>query len=583
MLTLEEKTALVVEELSISNASLHFDIKAWHGISKVLGYSDELIQLISEGCEGGMESFFTDLPMLVEAVWNVAVTLRGQKDARRAKEEVEVMQRRMKNAITDKESIMTSLPALDDQLVVMLMRKESAEAQLHIPHLHTPTPNPSFITVLPPTVSAEQALSISSRIQSLWRAKPGGIFDELTENLKACDATLKPLKIASTAFSLHENLPHHDLSPLELFCIHLFSLTAQDLDSVMGYNDTICKNPVVAKVVCWCLKTAANGRQESWAIVKKWVKLIVLLSAVAHIGCPTRAEGDPLVAPAVVYSENSQHKGFTVTDIVKETPPAEVLLCPFLLGIEDLHSEAREDAKAGTALLEPYRMAATGYVMKVRQGLLEKAEENKDNIEIALRDLGRTLEEREEELAQKDKELGNKEARISELERTLREEREGLAVLQKEREEVVARKENMEVEVQRMEDERDNVVLDMKHAELAVEEVKGEAEDLREALQDIAIKSASEASHIRQHLARSKQLYAEANSTVSRSMAALPSLIQQASDASQQATTFTNHPSRSDIRAVEQEVAVAVQRRALMEREEQHKHTFRALQESRFR
>ena len=128
------------------------------------------------------------------------------------------------------------------------------------------------------------------------RTAGGDVVRALDEGLSAeenngCREVLGRWGVAAGADDDEQAPP---LCAVERLALHLHALTPQDVDALMGYADAppedadgACaadyrsRNPVVSRAVAWALRSAADGREGAWETVAQWVKLIVLLLAVA--------------------------------------------------------------------------------------------------------------------------------------------------------------------------------------------------------------------------------------------------------------------------------------------------------------
>eukprot|EP00754_Rhynchopus_humris_P006072 Rhum_TRINITY_DN12971_c0_g1::Rhum_TRINITY_DN12971_c0_g1_i1::g.55714::m.55714 len=158
-------------------------------------------------------------------------------------------------------------------------------------------------------VSPKAAQVLGRWIAREWRNKKGSVLTELVANLKS------PLKdkvviVAKAGRLLQERVLHEQvgnpdtpmagLGKAELFVMSLYTMAAPDIDLLMGYTDAPSadeqaawdaykpRNEAFFRVVNSALRaagTATHLRPDEWPFcdIRKWVKTIVLLSAVASV------------------------------------------------------------------------------------------------------------------------------------------------------------------------------------------------------------------------------------------------------------------------------------------------------------
>ena len=162
----------------------------------------------------------------------------------------------------------------------------------------------------PATFVSQKAAQVLGRwIAREWRNKKGSVLTELVANLKS------PLKdkvviVAKAGRLLQERVLHEQvgnpdtpmagLGKTELFVMSLYTMAAPDIDLLMGYTDAPSadeqaawdayepRNDAFFRVVNSALRaagTATHLRPDEWPFcdIRKWVKTIVLLSAVASV------------------------------------------------------------------------------------------------------------------------------------------------------------------------------------------------------------------------------------------------------------------------------------------------------------
>eukprot|EP01059_Diplonema_ambulator_P012515 TRINITY_DN2286_c0_g1_i1.p2 TRINITY_DN2286_c0_g1~~TRINITY_DN2286_c0_g1_i1.p2 ORF type:complete len:484 (+),score=149.58 TRINITY_DN2286_c0_g1_i1:3313-4764(+) len=147
-------------------------------------------------------------------------------------------------------------------------------------------------------MSDKAAGTLARWIAREWRNKDGTILTELLDNLESPVADKLSI-VAKTSKVLQARAPElaKDYCAIELFVMALYTMAGHDIDALMGYpkvpTDPTApswakykpRNEAMFRVVNSAMRAAGNSpvssREWPWVDIKKWVKTIVMLTALS--------------------------------------------------------------------------------------------------------------------------------------------------------------------------------------------------------------------------------------------------------------------------------------------------------------
>ncbi|KAJ9448135.1 hypothetical protein DIPPA_25213 [Diplonema papillatum] len=275
----------------------------WVGAMVEVGLDPETGKDLYEHCGRGTEAelleFFGPHPILMEAVWKRVEIMVARKLARRAKRESDMLARQLQDAEKTRDDCINDVPVKETELLRAVSNDQAAQAMLRPVSIHNDNRAPcsALYESSGLITSPERCSEFGQKLMDIWYNKQGSILDELLANLKSPASSTKQKRLATAGHALFDvhGKDYPGLCVLELLSLHLYTMAAPDVDGLMGFSDAPeydegdkakweayrSRNPVVFRTMNWALRTAAEGREESWRVVQTWVRVIVLLMALA--------------------------------------------------------------------------------------------------------------------------------------------------------------------------------------------------------------------------------------------------------------------------------------------------------------
>ena len=258
--------------------------------------SEELLLQCGVG-EKGMESFFCLYPILLDALTRI-IHLRILK--RQLDESSKQINEAEDQLVTITEQVVKkrqAIPQASSDLRNSVNHQNTVSVISQYPVLSKKgkAPYSAAHDNSGHAYDRQAMIEYANRLTSLWKNKKGSILDELVANLKSPTEAARLPRIQATCRTLKQVSGNYykNYCSLELICLYLYTMAAPDVDNMMGYKAPIhsqnnseewnsykAKNPVVFRAVNWAMRTAVD-REESWTVIEKWVKFIVLLIAMA--------------------------------------------------------------------------------------------------------------------------------------------------------------------------------------------------------------------------------------------------------------------------------------------------------------
>eukprot|EP01064_Diplonema_japonicum_P010304 TRINITY_DN17599_c0_g1_i1.p1 TRINITY_DN17599_c0_g1~~TRINITY_DN17599_c0_g1_i1.p1 ORF type:complete len:477 (+),score=100.68 TRINITY_DN17599_c0_g1_i1:29-1459(+) len=177
------------------------------------------------------------------------------------------------------------------------------------------------------TLVTDKAAAFLGRwIAREWRNKEGSILTELLTNLESPLVDKIPI-IAKASSILQKRAPElKDHCRLELFVMTLYTMAGHDIDAMMGFKNVPSKptspawaqykprNQPMFRVINSAMRVAGsngqspNAKEWPWSDIKKWVKTIVLLTALSGKGGKFELSRGLAGLPADVVAAHSKLK-----------------------------------------------------------------------------------------------------------------------------------------------------------------------------------------------------------------------------------------------------------------------------------